>query len=285
MHKFSFLIFAVLTHLIGSSQEDSVSYFGHRGCRGLYPENTIVGFQKAIALGVDGIEWDVVVNKDKHLVISHDQFFEKEFCLMPDGSEITDEKATNIYQMTQDQIEQYDCGTKVHKRFLEQQKIKETKPLLKTVFDSIDFSKTTILFEIKSDKDLDGTFQPAPAEYVSIILKEIEDFKHKQNIIFMSFDARILEELHQKAPNYRLVYLTESPLRSTSNFVADFSFKPYAVGIFYPMISKANVKTLKKLGIKTFAWTVNDPKTSKKLVEKGVDGIITDYPNLVKRAN
>jgi glycerophosphoryl diester phosphodiesterase len=51
------------------------------------------------------------------------------------------------------------------------------------------------------------------------------------------------------------------------------------------MISKANVKTLKKLGIKTFAWTVNDPKTSKKLVEKGVDGIITDYPNLVKRAN
>jgi glycerophosphoryl diester phosphodiesterase len=156
---------------------------------------------------------------------------------------------------------------------------------LKTVFDSIDFSKTTILFEIKSDKDLDGTFQPAPAEYVSIILKEIEDFKHKQNIIFMSFDARILEELHQKAPNYRLVYLTESPLRSTSNFVADFSFKPYAVGIFYPMISKANVKTLKKLGIKTFAWTVNDPKTNKKLVGKGVDGIITDYPNLVKRAN
>jgi glycerophosphoryl diester phosphodiesterase len=153
MHKFSFLIFAVLTHLIVSSQEDSVSYFGHRGCRGLYPENTIIGFKKAIALGVDGIEWDVVVNKDKQLVISHDQFFEKEFCLMPDGSEISDEKATNIYQMTQDQIEQYDCGTKVHKRFLEQQKIKETKPLLKTVFDSIDFSKTTILFEIKSESD------------------------------------------------------------------------------------------------------------------------------------
>ena len=99
----------------------------------------------------------------------------------------------------------------------------------------------------------------------------------------MSFDARILEELHQKAPNFRLVYLTESPLRSTSNFIADFSFKPYAIGIFYPMISKANVKNLKKLGIKTFAWTVNDAKMSKKLIEKGVDGIITDYPNLVKK--
>ena len=283
MIKYYFLTFSILAQLIVSGQEKTVSYFGHRGCRGLYPENTIVGFKKAIALGVDGVEWDVVVNKDKQLVISHDQFFEKEFCLMPDGSEISNEKSNNIYQMTQSQIEQFDCGSKVHQRFPEQQKVRETKPLLQTVFDSIDFSKTTILFEIKSDKDLDGTFQPAAAEYVSIILNEVKDFKYKENIIFMSFDARILEELHQKAPNFRLVYLTESPLRSTSNFIADFSFKPYAIGIFYPMISKTNVKTLKKLGIKTFAWTVNDPKINKKLLEKGVDGIITDYPNLVKK--
>lgn len=283
MIKYYFITFSILAQLIVSGQEKTVSYFGHRGCRGLYPENTIVGFKKAIALGVDGVEWDVVVNKDKQLVISHDQFFEKEFCLMPDGSEISNEKSNNIYQMTQSQIEQFDCGLKVHQRFPEQQKVRETKPLLQTVFDSIDFSKTTILFEIKSDKDLDGTFQPAAAEYVSIILNEVKDFKYKENIIFMSFDARILEELHQKVPNFRLVYLTESPLRSTSNFIADFSFKPYAIGIFYPMISKTNVKTLKKLGIKTFAWTVNDPKISKKLLEKGVDGIITDYPNLVKK--
>jgi glycerophosphoryl diester phosphodiesterase len=283
MVKISFLIFAILTQFIVSGQKNTVSYFGHRGCRGLYPENTIVGFKKAIELGVDGVEWDVVVNKDKQLVISHDQFFEREFCLMPDGSEISDEKATNIYQMSQSQIEQFDCGSKVHQRFHDQQKAKETKPLLQTVFDSIDFTQTTILFEVKSDKDLEGVFQPAPSEYVSIILNEVKDFKYKENIIFMSFDARILEELHQKAPNFRLVYLTESPLRSTSNFIADFSFKPYAIGIFYPMISKANVKNLKKLGIKTFAWTVNDAKMSKKLIEKGVDGIITDYPNLVKK--
>ena len=90
-----------MAQLIVSGQENPVSFFGHRGCRGLYPENTIVGFKKAIELGVDGIEWDVVVNKDKQLVISHDQFFEREFCLMPDGSEISDEKATNIYQMSQ----------------------------------------------------------------------------------------------------------------------------------------------------------------------------------------
>ncbi len=283
MVKISFLIFSILAQLIVSGQENPVSFFGHRGCRGLYPENTIVGFKKAIELGVDGIEWDVVVNKDKQLVISHDQFFEREFCLMPDGSEISDEKATNIYQMSQSQIEQFDCGSKVHQRFPEQQKVKETKPLLQTVFDSIDFSQTTILFEIKSNKDLERVFQPAPAEYVSIILNEVKDFKYKENIIFMSFDARILEELNLKAPNFRLVYLTESPLRATSNFIADFSFKPYAIGIFYPMISKTNVKTLTKLGIKTFAWTVNDPKISKKLIGKGVDGIITDYPNLVKK--
>ena len=283
MQQFSFLLFAILTQFIVFSQEKSVSYFGHRGCRGLYPENTIVGFQKAIDLGVDGVEWDVVVNKDKQLVVSHDPFFEEAFCLMPDGTEITEEKKNNIYQMTQNQIEAFDCGSKFHKRFPEQQKVKETKPLLKKVLETIDFSKTTILFEIKSNDNLD--FYPTPQEYVEIILQEIKDFKYKENIIFMSFDARILEKIHQKAPNYRLVYLTESPLRSTTKFVSKFTFKPFAIGIFYPLISKKNVKSLKKVGIQTFAWTVNNPEDCEKLINKGVNGIITDYPNLIRKPN
>lgn len=283
MGKFPVLISILLYHFVASGQNNTVSFYGHRGCRGLYPENTIVGFQKAIDLGVDGVEWDVVVNKDKQLVISHDTFFESSFCLMPDGSEISEEKQNNIYQMSQAEIEKFDCGSKINSRFPDQQKLRETKPLLKTVFDSIDFSSTTILFEIKSEKVLDEIFHPTPKEYVSIILKEIEGFEYKDNIIFMSFDIRILEELSRNAPNYRLVYLTESQFIYNAKIIGDFTFKPYAIGMFYPLISKSNVKALKKVGIKTFAWTVNDPKISVKLIEKGVDGIITDFPNLIKK--
>ena len=87
------------------SQEHQVLFFGHRGCRGLLPENSIVSFKKAIKLGVDGIELDVVVNKDKQLVISHEPYFQSSFCLDSNGMAIENEKQWNIYEMTQNEIQ------------------------------------------------------------------------------------------------------------------------------------------------------------------------------------
>lgn len=264
------------------AQRDTIQYFGHRGFRGLYPENTIEGFNQALALGIDGIEWDVVVNKDKQLVVSHDPFFESKFCLMPDGSEIVNEKSINMYEMTQAEIETYDCGLKPHPNFPEQLKFAAHKPLLHEVFAQVDLSKTIILFEVKSSPENDGIYQPAPKEYAELIQKEIADFAYKQNIIFMSFDARILEEIHLMMPAYKCVYLTYLPLKSASAFLKDLTFKPYALGMFYPTIKRSKTRKLKKEGIKAFAWTVNDQKISQKLIRRGVEGIITDYPDRVK---
>jgi glycerophosphoryl diester phosphodiesterase len=264
------------------AQSDSIQYFGHRGFRGLYPENTIEGFNKALALGIDGIEWDVVVNKDKQLVVSHDPFFESKFCLMPDGSEIVNEKSINMYEMTQAEIETYDCGLKPHPNFPEQLKFAVNKPLLQEVFAQVDLSKGTILFEVKSSPQDDGIYQPAPKEYAELIQKEIADFAYKQNIVFMSFDARIIEEIHALMPEYKCVYLTYLPLKSASAFLKDLTFKPYALGMFYPTIKRSKTRKLKKEGVKAFAWTVNDQKISQKLIRRGVEGIITDYPDRVK---
>lgn len=269
--------------LLGQDSIKIVEYFGHRGCRGLYPENSIEGFKHAISLGVDGIEWDVVVNKDKQLVISHDTYFDSKFCLNPDGTEINNEKKSNLYNLTQKEIELYECGLKIHPNFPEQVKLKTYKPLLQEVFQEIDLSDITILFEIKSKEKEDSISQPLPKEYVAIILKEIAFFEHKKNIIFMSFDSRILEELYRQAPEYRLVYLTYLPIKSVDDFLKDLSFNPYALGMLYPTIKKRKAKVLHKKGIKLIAWTVNDSRLSKKLVKKGIDGIITDYPNRVKR--
>ena len=101
--------------------------FGHRGCRGIYPENTIEGFKKAISLGVDGIELDVVVNKNQELVISHESYIDTNYCLTTK----IDEKNLNIFKMNITEIQKIDCGSKFIKEFPNQLKIKEKKPTYK----------------------------------------------------------------------------------------------------------------------------------------------------------
>ncbi|HSZ26331.1 MAG TPA: glycerophosphodiester phosphodiesterase family protein, partial [Cytophagaceae bacterium] len=97
---------------------------GHRGCRGIYPENTLEGFRRAIDLGINSLELDVVVSKDRQLVVSHEPYMNPEICLKPDGSEITpsEEKQYNLYTMTYEEIKKFDCGLKIHPRFPNQKK-------------------------------------------------------------------------------------------------------------------------------------------------------------------
>lgn len=270
-----------VTNLI--SQENTPLLFGHRGCRGILPENTLEAFNKALAYNIDGIEWDVVVNKDKQLVISHEEYIDKSYCLKPDGSEIKNNKEYNIYKMTQAEIESYDCGSKEYSKFPEQKHFKTYKPLLQEVFEKINFKGKTILFEIKSEKKLYGKAQPYPEEYVELILKEVENFQYKEQIIFMCFDPKIIELLHQKAPKYKLVYLHESLGLSSNKILKQLTFKPYALGIYSKFISKKTVETMHNQDVKVFAWTVNKNKEFNRLLETKLDGIITDYPNLYER--
>ena len=257
--------------------------FGHRGCRAYYPENSLIGFRKAIEMGVDGIELDVVVNKDKQLVISHEPYFQSEFCLDGNGQKIESEKAFNIYEMTQEEIRSFDCGSIGNPKFPEQKKIYVQKPLLKDLLDSVDLKGLTILFEIKSDPGEYGKSQPKPEEYVQIILKELKDYPSRQNIVFMSFDPQILNEINKQTKEFKMVYLTYLPFRSVNHFLNDLEFKPFALGMFYPTVNRRKSKMLHKEGLKLFSWTVNEPKTAVKLIHKGVDGIITDRPMEVRR--
>ena len=111
---------------------------GHRGCRGLLPENTLPAFIKAMELGVTTVEMDVAITKDKLVVVSHEPWMNHEICSDKNGNEINraDEMGYNIYQMNYDEVKQFDCGSKTHPRFLYQQKIKTYKPLLSEVIDS-----------------------------------------------------------------------------------------------------------------------------------------------------
>ncbi len=268
-----------------TNAQDSAQFFGHRGCRGLLPENSIESFNKAIELGVDGIEWDVVVSKDKKLVISHEPYIDASYCLDKNGKDISaaEGKKVNFYNLTVEEIQKYDCGSKGNSKFPEQKSINTYKPTVQEAFKKIDFKSVTILFEIKSETKDYGTYQPEPKEYARIIANEVKDFEYNSNIIFMSFDALLLEELHQILPDYRYVYLTYKPFVSIDSFLKEITFKPYALGMYYPTIRKKDVQKAKKENIDIYAWTVNDKKKSDKLIRYGVSGIITDYPDRVKK--
>src|SRR4029077_9698263 len=112
---------------------------GHRGCRGLMPENTIPAMIKALNLGVTTLEMDVVITKDKKVVLSHDQWFAEEITTKPDGSYMgpREERKFNIYWMTYEDVKTFDVGMKPHPRFPQQQKFKAVKPLLADLIDSV----------------------------------------------------------------------------------------------------------------------------------------------------
>lgn len=286
-----YMFLVLFSSFFCQAQTDTVRIFGHRGCRGLMPENSIQGFQKALDLGVNGIELDVVVNKDKQLVISHEPYFQSEFCSGPNGKEITSEKSFNIYEMTQKEIGEFDCGAKGNKNYPEQQLFSMTKPLLAELFATVDLKEAEILFEIKSNPKEYGISQPEPKEYIDIILRELDSFPYFNNITFMSFDKRILEELNLQVDEknqfkngfgLKAVYLTYLPFKSAKSFLKELSFKPYALGMFYPTVTRRKARFLHKKGINLFTWTVNDLKTANKLKKKGVNGIITDFPNRIQ---
>lgn len=265
------------------SQAETVKIFGHRGCRGLYPENSLEAFDHAINLGVDGIEWDVVVSGNKELIISHEPYLDGAYCLGQNDNELSGSagKKINFYQLDTREIQQFDCGSKFYAKFPEQKKIKTFKPTVKEAFNQLNLKNVTILFEIKSESADYNIYQPSPEEFAAIIKDEIKDFKYKENVIFMSFDPVLLEELHKTLPDHKYVYLTYKPFTSVNKFLKQLSFVPDALGMYHPTIKKKDVRLLHAKNISVYAWTVNKTSQSEKLVRYGVDGIITDYPDRV----
>ena len=130
---------------------------GHRGCRGLMPENTIPAFIKAIDLGVNTIEMDVVISKDKKAVVSHENYFNYETTTQPNGEYITKElqENFNIYKMDYSEVRKFDVGMKYNPNYPQQEKIKCYKPLLAEVIDSMEnyaktMKKPTLYYNIET---------------------------------------------------------------------------------------------------------------------------------------
>ena len=266
---------------------------GHRGCRGLLPENTIPAFIQAINLGVTTLEMDVVFTKDLQAIVSHEPFFNHETTTKPNGAFVTEteEKRLNIYTMNYDEVAKYDVGIKPHPRFATQEKIKVFKPLLSAVIDSAEaYTKKNNLpaihynIETKTKAKTDEIFHPKPEVFVKLLIQVLQEKNILDRVTIQSFDMRTLQYLHQEYPTIQTAYLFEPPsLESLESRLNKLGFIPTIYSPAYELVNKKMIAECHANNIKVIPWTVNEIDKMEQLIALGVDGLITDYPNLLHK--
>jgi glycerophosphoryl diester phosphodiesterase len=266
---------------------------GHRGCRGLIPENTIPAMLNALGLGVTTLEMDISFTKDKKAILSHEPFFNHEITTKPDGSfiEVKEERNYNIYQMTYDEVKTYDVGMKPHPRFPQQQKMKAVKPLLSDVIDAVNKDMMTrrrpfpyYNIETKTQPATDNIYHPAPAEFVELLMAVIKEKGIEEQTIIQSFDFRTLQYLHQHYPEIKTAMLIEDfDKRGLDAQLKALGFIPTIYSPAYQLVNGELIKKCHEQNIKIIPWTVNDKAKIEELKKMGVDGIITDYPDLFQQ--
>lgn len=275
------------------NQQNNLTAFdwqGHRGARGLVPENTIPAMYKAIDLGAVTLEMDAVITADKQVLLSHEPFFNHEITTKPDGTIVTkeEEKQLNIYTMNYAATQRYDIGLRGNPRFPQQQKMAAYKPLLLDVIEAADqyaLSKNKPLpfynIETKSQPATDNKYHPSPKAFVDLLVAVIKHKKIEDRVTIQSFDIRTLQYLHQQYPSISTVLLIEDYNKKTlTEQLLELGFTPTAYSPHHSLVNEELVNACKLKGMKLVPWTVNDLATMKKLRALGVDGIISDYPNL-----
>jgi glycerophosphoryl diester phosphodiesterase len=263
---------------------------GHRGCRGLMPENTIPAMLYAIGMGVTTLEMDIVFTKDGKAILSHEPFFNHEITTKPDGTYIDEqeEKNFNIYKMDYAEVQAYDVGLKPHPRFPKQEKIKASKPLLADVFAAVKKDMMTrkrpfpfFNIETKTTPATDDLYHPKPAEFVEKLMQVISDNGMEDHVIIQSFDFRTLQYLHQHYPTIKTAMLIEGfDKRSLEDQLIALGFIPTIYSPAFELVNNMLIKKCHQQNIQVIPWTVNDKKEIDRLTALGADGIITDYPNL-----
>ena len=263
---------------------------GHRGSRGLMPENTFPAMKTALDLGVTTLEMDIVFTKDKKAILSHEPFFSHEITTGPDGSYVTEaeEGSLNIFKMDYDEVKKYDVGMKLHPRFPQQQKLPVYKPLLSDLLDSVQqymmTSKRPLPFfniETKTSPSTDNIYHPAPGEFVELLMTVIKSKQIEDRVIIQSFDFRTLQYLHKKYPLIKTAMLIEDfDERGLRDQLKALGFMPTIYSPEHKLVTAELIKKCHGQNIKVIPWTVNDKSRIEELKEMGVDGIISDYPDL-----
>ena len=259
---------------------------GHRGCRGLMPENTIPAFMKAMELGVSTLELDLVISKDRQVIVSHEPFFNHEISSI-DGKRITEEaeKTHNIYQLTREELTKYDVGLMSHQRFPDQKNIPAQKPTLVELATAVHEKCKTLKIplpyfnvEIKRVPEQDNIFHPEAKEFAELVIAAIYKGGIENKTYIQSFDPASLEQVRLQDAHIPLVYLIDNKDSIVTN-LNKLSFIPEVYSPYYKLVDTDLVSFCKSSGMQLIPWTVNEKEEMIELLNLGVDGIISDYPD------
>lgn len=267
----------------------------HRGGTGLMPENTIPAMLNGMKCGADYLELDFVFSKDQKIVVSHDTYMNMAFTLKPDGTPITKEehKQIRLCSMNYDSIAKYDVGSLDYPRFPQQKKMKVSKPLFSDMIDSMEryavkhkLPKPLYNIEIKNSwkkpKNAKADeYYPTIEEVAHRIVAFTKEKGIDQRCFMQTFEAEMVTVMRKLYPQVVVGFLTSKP-----NFEADIAtigFVPDYYNVQYKTVDAAMVEKVHKGGGKIVPWTVDQPEDMKAMLELGVDGIITDYPNVGRK--
>lgn len=266
---------------------------GHRGARGLAPENTLPSFAVALELGVTTLELDTVISADKQVVVSHDPWMSGKICTKPNGRPVSEgeEQDHLIYQMPYEEIACYDCGKRRHADFPQQEPQAAVKPLLSEVFAFAEayvaeHDRPAVCYnvETKSMPEGDGKLHPTPEEFVALIWEVAEAAGIEDRFTLQSFDVRTLQEARRMDLPIKLALLVaagfQSPKSLLQKSVDDLGFIPDIYSPDFHIVSKEVVALAHSKGMKVLPWTVNEAGDMLRLRGLDVDGLITDYPDV-----
>ncbi len=286
---------------------------GHRGARGLMPENTLPGFATALGIGVSTLEMDLAITADFEVVVIHNPGFEPEITRDSKG-EWLQQSSPAINTMTLETVRSYDVGrlnpqSKYARRFPEQQAVDGTSvPTLGEVFELVNKSANhTVGFniEIKINPEK-PELTVTPEEFVRVFLDVIRKHGMSNRVTVQSFNWRVLYEVQNSAPGITTSYLTanqrwlnnlQTGVPGASPWLNGFDVDDYngspartikAAGgniwsSYHKEVDEDSIKLAHELGLRVNVWTVNEPDRMRQLIMMGVDGIITDYPDRLRR--
>ncbi|BAO76650.1 glycerophosphodiester phosphodiesterase [Winogradskyella sp. PG-2] len=264
--------------------EKQIDIQGHRGCRGLLPENSLPAFEKAIDLGVTTLELDIAITKNNNVVVSHEPYMNSTICYNPLGEEIPEamDSKYNLYEMTHEEIKTFDCGSKFHPTYTNQQKLKVYKPLLSEVFDLVKSKNSDVKFniEIKSMPEYYDIYTPIPEVYVALVLGEIKAHGMFEKVNLQSFDLEVLEKIREQSVDMEVALLVDEN-ETIKSKLKKLSYKPEIISPYFKLLTAEKVEYYHSEGFQIIPWTINEVEDIKKMMSWQVDGIITDYPDLL----
>lgn len=238
--------------------------YGHRGFSGAYPENTMLAFEKALEAGCEGIEFDVHLTRDGELVIIHDETIDR-----------TSNQTGKVRDMTYEEL----CQVDFSYRFVGQfgfQKI----PTLREYFALVQGRDIVTNIELKT-----GVYEYPGIEQAVFDL--IQEYHMEDKVIISSFNHHSVLRMKEIAPELPCGFLSETWILDIGNYV-----ESYGVEAYHPqfhMLTDEETANLKAHHIQINTWTVNEPEDIQHMIDLGVDGIISNYPDrvaaMLKKAN